>query len=212
MSTTARPPQRAAKRRAEILDAARRAFAEDGVLPVSTHQVARAAGVSPGNLHYWFPTKAALVRALFAQWLESEAIAPADGSDDGILRALWDRAAEHSVDDGTYAFFRRDLLALLHTDGELAAAYRENYTLRRDAFVAIAERLVAAGLLRRPDPPATVQDAVSLIFLASETAGPFADATADPLIDKRRYARLVLEPLLTDTGRRALGLAEARPR
>jgi AcrR family transcriptional regulator len=54
----------AARNRALILDAARAAFA-DGGLDVGVEEIARRAGVGKGTLYRRFPTKEALVRAIF---------------------------------------------------------------------------------------------------------------------------------------------------
>lgn len=58
----------AARNRALILDAARAAFA-DGGLDVGVEEIARRAGVGKGTLYRRFPTKEALVRAIFDEIL-----------------------------------------------------------------------------------------------------------------------------------------------
>jgi AcrR family transcriptional regulator len=58
----------AARNRARILDAARSAFAEAG-LDVGVEEIARRAGVGKGTLYRRFPTKEALVRAIFEDLL-----------------------------------------------------------------------------------------------------------------------------------------------
>src|SRR3954467_4896163 len=59
----------AARNRARILDAARTAFAEAG-LDVGVEEIARRAGVGKGTLYRRFPTKEALVRAIFDDILD----------------------------------------------------------------------------------------------------------------------------------------------
>ena len=58
-----RSPKRTARRRTAILDAARHLFTQHGIDPVTTNQIAAEAGISPGNLYYWFRSKAEIVRA-----------------------------------------------------------------------------------------------------------------------------------------------------
>ena len=74
------------------------------------------------------------------------------------------------------------------------------------------EQLVDADLLRAPEPPTTVRDMVSLLWLISETAYPFAEAVQDEQVDARRYGRAVMQPLLTDAGRRALEAPGRQPK
>src|SRR3954465_4395805 len=73
----------AARNRARILDAARSAFAESG-LDVGVEEIARRAGVGKGTLYRRFPTKEALVRAIFEDILEEveTLAADADAMDD----------------------------------------------------------------------------------------------------------------------------------
>ena len=54
------------QRSAEILDSARRAFAEKGFDGASMQDIARKAGMSVGNFYRYFPSKAAIVEALIA--------------------------------------------------------------------------------------------------------------------------------------------------
>jgi AcrR family transcriptional regulator len=75
MDAPARPLRAdAARNRTRVLDAARTAFAEGG-LDVGVEEIARRAGVGKGTLYRRFPTKEALVCAIFDDILdEIEAI------------------------------------------------------------------------------------------------------------------------------------------
>jgi AcrR family transcriptional regulator len=59
-----RDPDREAARRAEILAAAARAFARDGLKGASIATICAEAGISPGHLYYYFPSKEALIEAM----------------------------------------------------------------------------------------------------------------------------------------------------
>ena len=202
-----RSPKRTARRRTAILDAARHLFTQHGIDPVTTNQIAAEAGISPGNLYYWFRSKAEIVRALFDEWAERMRIPTEQVSEPvDALRALWNRTTQTQQPDPAYAFFLRDLLPLLHTDPVLAKAYRQGYTTRRDEFVRAVERIIDAGLLYPPASPTTIRDLVSLLWLVSETAQPFASIVDDARIDSQRYGRAIIEPHLTEAGRRALNL------
>ncbi len=176
---------------------------------MNTNQIAREAGISPGNLYYWFPSKAEIVRALYADWSARLSIPDTTDADpDDVLRVLWQRVTELAQPDADYAFFLRDLFPLLHADPVLAEAYRHVHVSRRDTLTVLSERLITAGLLRAPEPPTTVQDVVSMLWLVAETAHPFADTVGDEIVDARRYGRAIVQPLLTAEGRRVLGIPE----
>jgi AcrR family transcriptional regulator len=59
-----RDPEREAQRRAVILLAAARAFVRDGLRGTSIAAICKEAGISPGLLYYYFPSKEALIEAM----------------------------------------------------------------------------------------------------------------------------------------------------
>ena len=73
------PPQRPARsagrelKEKGLFEAARSVFAEEGFKGATTAEIARRAGVPKANLHYYFPTKEALYRAvteeILSDWL-----------------------------------------------------------------------------------------------------------------------------------------------
>ena len=205
--TTSREPQRAARAREAVLEAATRLFLDEGVGPVPAGRIARAAGVSAGNLQYWFRSKQDIVRELFARWAAEST--PPQWAPDGpaeVLAALWNQASIQQQATAKYAFFPRELSAILHGDPELAQRYRLLYDARSSQYVALAQQAIAAGLLRVPEPPTTLRDLVGLLWVLAETAEPFATNTGDPGIEAVRLSRAVIRPLLTDAGRAVLGL------
>jgi TetR/AcrR family transcriptional repressor of uid operon len=56
--------KRQSDRRAEILDAAQRCFARSGFHQASMHEICTEAGMSPGNLYRYFPSKEALIAGI----------------------------------------------------------------------------------------------------------------------------------------------------
>src|SRR5918992_917839 len=62
----------AAARRGQILEAARRVFAERGFRRTTTREVARAAGVSEGTIYNYFEDKDALLMAILEELNETE--------------------------------------------------------------------------------------------------------------------------------------------
>ena len=57
----------ARRTRDRILDAALELFNERGTAAVTTNHVAARAGISPGNLYYWFSDKDEIIRELYTR-------------------------------------------------------------------------------------------------------------------------------------------------
>jgi len=211
MTEEQRLPQRMAVRREEILESARVLFNRLGTAQVSANRIASDAGVSPGNLYYWFPNKAAIIRALFEEWsAESGGVALAGLDDSGdpgeALRAFVHTAEGQPAVTARYAFFPRELFALLHADPELAAAYRRNFEAGVDAFTTIAQAGIDAGLLIDPAPRANLRDIVVTAWIASECTPAFLEVIAEEPAPGRGsgFAGAIVRSLLTDEGAHAL--------
>jgi TetR/AcrR family transcriptional repressor of uid operon len=88
-------------RRTHILDAAERSFVRAGFHRTTMQDVAAEAGMSPGNLYRYFPSKDALVAGLCERdraGLSSE-FAEVRGSGDNFLEAFRDLGRRHFRDD-----------------------------------------------------------------------------------------------------------------
>lgn len=82
------PRQRRSKAtRDAILEAASRVFTEVGLERATTARIAEVAGVSPGSLYQYFPSKQVLVTALFERETDDQ------------IRGFLELAAEAGVDD-----------------------------------------------------------------------------------------------------------------
>jgi len=191
---------RARRTRDRVLSAALELFNERGSGAVTTNHVAARAGISPGNLYYWFGDKDEIVRELYAQFVaayeqlwgvgESD---PLDLTPDEVFSRLADGAAL----SGRYAFLARDLLGLLHADPVLAEEYRAVRERRIAEFTGLAQAWRARGLMRQLDD-ATVADLVQALWVIAETwlafgelAGSYSDSEHGT-----RLLRVVLQPYL----------------
>ncbi|MGV9712663.1 TetR/AcrR family transcriptional regulator [Gordonia sp. NPDC003424] len=205
--TERRAPQRVAVRREQILETARRLFDAEGTAAVSTARIAREADISPGNLYYWFPDKADIIRALYERW-SAASEPPVDVTWDAadILRVLWQSGGRQASITGSFTFLARELFTLLRFDPVLEHLYRENMGRRIDLLEELAATVIRAGLARHPQPPVTLRDVIAHLWLIAETAVPFADVVGSDHFDPRRTYIVVIEPLLTDRGRAVVGL------
>lgn len=159
----------AQRNRTALVTAAREAFAAaDDAVPLEG--VARSAGVGIGTLYRHFPTREALVEAVYAAELDdvtasvTELLArlPADEA----LRAWMDRYAQ-------FATRKRGLIATLRagwTSGRLTTPEtRQRITA---AIAAILDAGVSAGSLRADVEADDVTTLVLGVFLSTAVAGP----------------------------------------
>lgn len=136
-------PTNTHQRRAEIVEGLSQAMASRGYRAATVQHIAKAAGLSPGLVHYHFKTKGAVLLALIAT-LEDRiaarvdaAVTPEDkldaliealvgrgpGADDAAVRSWTLVAAEATVDDEVRDAFERAVLRLAETlDGLVASA------------------------------------------------------------------------------------------
>lgn len=184
---------RAAATRERILDAALSLFNERGVAAVTTNHIAATAGISPGNLYYWFRHKEAIVRALYLRfaadhrrlWDSAEAATDGPLTPDDLRGRLVDAAAV-----GTrYRFLTRDILALVHADPELAELYREVRADRIARFAGMATVWRAAGVIG-PVSDAELAAVIEAVWIVSEAWLPFAELDGRPA-DPEHGAALV---------------------
>jgi AcrR family transcriptional regulator len=146
---------------------------------VSTNHVAAEAGLSPGNLYYHFADKQEIIRALHDRYAAAhEGLwEPGPGASLTRLRAGLARGMELAWE---YRFFERELLALLRADPQLRARYRQVYERRLGQWQAFGEQLVAQGFIRPPQPPATIADLATAVWLIGGGWLPFLEITGDP--------------------------------
>jgi AcrR family transcriptional regulator len=171
MSDQGRPraPRADAERnRARLLDAARAAFAA-GAAPVPLEQIAREAGVGIGTLYRHFPTREALVEALYRREL-ADLCASADDllaahAPEQALRGWMERFADYVRAKREMA----DTLRAVFTSGAMTVSQaREELTA---AVQAILNAGVDAGTLR---DDVRAEDIVAMIvgmFAATSLAG-----------------------------------------
>jgi len=168
-----RPRADAERNRARLLDAARAAFAS-GREPVTLEQIARDSGVGIGTLYRHFPTREALVEALYRQEL-ADLCASVDDllaaqSPECALRAWMDRfagyvAAKREMADALRAVFAAGTVSVSQAREELTAAVRT--ILDADADGAAGP----AGTLRDDVRPEDIVAMIVGMFTATSLAG-----------------------------------------
>ena len=201
----------AGETRTRILAVALDLFNERGPAAVTTNAIAAAAGISPGNLYYWFGGKDEIVRELHAQRMTAYEVlwgasAAGDGNEPERLDPgqVLDRLGADAALTRQYAFLARDLFGLLHADPVLAEQYRLVRSRRLARFTGIARSWRDHGeILPLGDPE--LDDLVRALWILAESWFAFEEldgaalgGSADPgSAGGTRYLRSVLTPYLT---------------
>jgi AcrR family transcriptional regulator len=166
-----------------LLDAALRLFNADGTARVSTNHIAKAAGISPGNLYYHYRNKAEIIRALLERMIaDADAVWDSARLIRGGLEELRGILAHSMEVVWEYRFFYRELAPLVQADAVLRRRYG---AIRRQRFAQIADLIHgfnAAGIMNGPEG-APLDALVSLSWRVGEFA--LASAELDGAIGKR---------------------------
>lgn len=202
--------------RERILEASLRLFNEDGLAAVSAHRIAAELGISPGNLHYHFKTKQAIVERLFVRFEDRlvpciDAAATVTALDD-----LW--LSLHLTFEAVseYRFIYRDIGHLLSEFPVLEARCHALTARNVIAAETLCAGLAAAGVI-----DATAEDvqmlALQLVFTTTcwftfkrlvsprQPAGRHADAALAAY-----YALTLLAPYVVGEARDYLNYLRAK--
>jgi len=172
----AKPPRRTPQR---ILEAARALYNRFGEPNISTTRIAAELGISPGNLHYHFATKNALLDALLADDLRAlDAVlaqAPAVRHVDEAWRCLHAQLAlAHQ-----HRFLLRDLNELLSRNRQLEQQVQAMLARQTEAARALLQGLVEGGDAQIA--PAELEDLATALVLVLNGWHNFAFARAPRL-------------------------------
>ncbi len=142
--------QRQSDRRTEILDAAERCFARDGFHQASMQQICAEAGMSPGNLYRYFPSKEALIAGI-SERSRAEAAADFAAVDEapdfftGFAALGRQYLVERSDEELALCL---EIMAEARRNPEVRRIYQTIDSEVRGGLVAILRRAAARGELR----------------------------------------------------------------
>jgi AcrR family transcriptional regulator len=175
----------AARNRARIVEAARAAFAEAG-LDVGVEEIARRAGVGKGTLYRRFPTKEALVRAIFEDLLDDidRLAAEADAIADPWDAFAHFMAASARMQASNQGFF--DVVAQRLGAGVLTPEQRKRMLASQARPLRRAQE---AGAVRAD---LVTEDLILMLRMLGATTRPAPDGS--PMTDRwPRYVGLLLD-------------------
>ena len=183
-----------------ILDAATGILIDEGYARLSTRKIAARAGVRPGHLQYYYPTKQDVVRGLLERYLErathafGERMASAGTTPEGRLENALDGILHDQQSTESCRFFW-ELWALAARDPEVADAMQSFYR-------AYWKNLVAALLDAGPElgrPRAERRAALLIAMLEGLTLFRSRTATRElPLPFLERELRSLVRKLVSD--------------
>ena len=142
--------QRQSDRRTEILDAAERCFARSGFHQASMQEICAEAGMSPGNLYRYFPSKEAMIAGI-SERNRAEAVASFARSTQApdFFDGLAELARHHLVDrSDAEVGLCAEIMSESRRNPEIARLYQD---IERDIKDRIAAMLRLRGRARR-DP------------------------------------------------------------
>ena len=189
MAFTDRAPARRPQegRRAELIEAASRVIAREGIHRATTRRIAEEAGVPPGLVHYWFAGKEELIEAVISDTLSPVEITvagagEADGAADLLSRLRAVLAYLQSDDRGReIAMYEMTTFALRRP--ELAHVAQRQYAAYREIAAGAAVEVAAAHGAPLPAAPSVLGTLVAALvdglFLAwlADPQGTDVDAT-----------------------------------
>lgn len=191
--------RKGASRAAQILQAALATIAEAGYRDLTLETVAARVGISKGNLQYYFPTRASLLHAAFAEQVDSH-------------RKAWSAVADRPAADGVERLRRQIAFELaVNRDRTFVAQVMERWLLseRDEALRSLTAhwhtwvtgeyaRLIA-GI--RPRLPHRVRCQLGIMIYAMVVGlAPYLgqhDAGADPADFEERIANSIFNMIAT---------------
>ena len=187
-------------RKLEILETARKLFNESNTQAVTTNHIAKAMGISPGNLHYHYSNREEIIRVLYEQ-LKDESILEVEE----LPKNIDVLNEHHKVLIGVqwkYRFFFRELLFLFSRDEKLQTMYVEDNIAHRSRIKKVMQNLIESGEMKVPNEEALEHLTDSLLmawqFYTSHryTLGQCLDEKG--IQEFIGYTNLTMQPFMID--------------
>ena len=184
-SRIGRPPGEAAVSHAAILDAVYELLQEKSARDLTMEAVAKRAGVGKPTLYKWWPTKAALIFAMFHERIVGTMEAPPEKTAEAAIRAKVRRLVKEV--NGLFGKVMADLIAEAQSDpAVMQELYDRHISLRRASSIADIERGKSAGEFREDVNAELLVDAIfaPMYYRMLLRRMPLTQEYADQLIDQ----------------------------
>jgi TetR/AcrR family transcriptional repressor of uid operon len=171
-------PEKHAERRQTILDAARACFAKKGFHGTSTAEICAAAGMSPGNLFHYFPSKQAMIAAIVdEEGVSTAAYFETMGQENDLYAALvtfMDGVLDLAADPA-FASLTLEIAAEAMRQGDMRSRVERNDKAMRDALHAVLQEAASRGQI-----DATLDVTATAVWIAALIDGIFSRVAVDP--------------------------------
>ena len=180
-----RPRNETAVSHAAIMDAVYALLQETSARELTMEAVARRAKVGKPTLYKWWPSKAALVMAMFHERLAGQFKAPTGASAEQVLRAKMRRITREF--NGLFGKVMADLIAEGQSDPVLLRElYERHVSMGRASAVGDIERGIVAGEFRADTDAELLVDALfaPVYYRLLLRFAPLTERYGDELIDQ----------------------------
>jgi AcrR family transcriptional regulator len=151
------------RRSESILNTALQLFNQQGSHSVTTNHIAKAMGISPGNLYYHYKNKEHIIRGLLARLIDAfDALVHLQPEGQSGLDLVAQTIAATAELIYTYRFIYIELAALLARDDRFKAMYHDIKDRRAGEFVWLFDFLTQMGVFRQNVSP---EERDALIFI-----------------------------------------------
>ena len=193
-----------------ILDTALELFNTANTQAATTNHIAKAMGISPGNLHYHYKNREAIIMKLYEQMLEESTLLVQDLPKNIV--ELFEHQKVMSKILWRYRFFYRELLFLLSRDPLLKERYIKDNIAHRERIRITFGNLVAHGDLEIPYDN-VLEQLTDTIMLVLEFWNPMVetlgrDINEESFEDATTHIRGAMRPYLTRQALDALKVFE----
>jgi len=195
----------------KILAGALKLFNERNTQAATTNHIAAALGMSPGNLHYHYKNREAIIRKLYEQ-MKTKTELP-EGALPETVAALHAHMLHLARVYWEYRFFHRELLFLLSRDPELKGLYIRDNLAHRGRIITALGRLERNGYLQVPYDN-VLEHLADTVLLATQFWIPFLETMDRPLDESHlegmfRHVQGAMRPYLTPQGLKGIADIEA---
>lgn len=136
-------------RKRAILEAALKLFNETNTQSATTNHIAKAMGISPGNLHYHYKNREEIIRLLYVQ-LRDEASLTVQELPKSI-KELQEHQKLLIKLQWKYRFFFKEMLFLFSRDVSLEEMYIKDNIAHRERIVFSMKTFIEQGILSFPN-------------------------------------------------------------